>query len=121
MGAVFALFAGFYYWAGKIVGKQYNEVLGQTHFWIMFIGVNLTFFPQHFLGLQGLPRRIPDYPDAFEGWNAISSFGSMVSVVATILFIYIILTIKDIIYKSVLLLNYIIIINSKFIESCFYI
>ena len=90
MGAVFALFAGFYYWAGKIVGKQYNEVLGQTHFWIMFIGVNLTFFPQHFLGLQGLPRRIPDYPDAFEGWNAISSFGSMVSVVATILFIYII-------------------------------
>jgi len=90
MGAVFALFAGFYYWAGKIVGKQYNEVLGQTHFWIMFIGVNLTFFPQHFLGLQGLPRRIPDYPDAFEGWNAISSFGSLVSVVATLLFIYII-------------------------------
>lgn len=90
MGAVFALFAGFYYWAGKIVGKQYNEVLGQIHFWIMFIGVNLTFFPQHFLGLQGLPRRIPDYPDAFEGWNAISSFGSMVSVVATLLFIYII-------------------------------
>jgi cytochrome c oxidase subunit 1 len=90
MGAVFALFAGFYYWAGKIVGKQYNEVLGQIHFWILFIGVNLTFFPQHFLGLQGLPRRIPDYPDAFEGWNAISSFGSLVSVVATILFIYII-------------------------------
>ena len=90
MGAVFALFAGFYYWAGKIVGKQYNEVLGQTHFWIMFIGVNLTFFPQHFLGLQGLPRRIPDYPDAFAAWNALSSFGSIVSVVATVLFIYII-------------------------------
>lgn len=90
MGAVFALFAGFYYWAGKIVGRQYNEVLGQIHFWIMFIGVNLTFFPQHFLGLQGLPRRIPDYPDAFEGWNAISSLGSIVSVVATLLFIYII-------------------------------
>ena len=90
MGAVFALFAGFYYWAGKIVGKQYNEVLGQTHFWIMFIGVNLTFFPQHFLGLQGLPRRIPDYPDAFAGWNAISSFGSLISVIATVLFIYII-------------------------------
>jgi len=90
MGAVFALFAGFYYWAGKIVGKQYNEVLGQIHFWIMFIGVNLTFFPQHFLGLQGLPRRIPDYPDAFAGWNAISSFGSVISVVATVLFVYII-------------------------------
>jgi len=90
MGAVFALFAGFYYWAGKIVGKQYNEVLGQIHFWIMFIGVNLTFFPQHFLGLQGLPRRIPDYPDAFAGWNAVSSFGSLISVVATLLFVYII-------------------------------
>jgi len=90
MGAVFALFAGFYYWAGKIVGKQYNEVLGQIHFWIMFIGVNLTFFPQHFLGLQGLPRRIPDYPDAFEGWNAISSFGSIISVAATLLFVFII-------------------------------
>ena len=90
MGAVFALFAGFYYWAGKIVGKQYNEKLGQIHFWIMFIGVNLTFFPQHFLGLQGLPRRIPDYPDAFAAWNAVSSFGSIVSVVATALFVYII-------------------------------
>ena len=90
MGAVFALFAGFYYWAGKIIGKQYNETLGQIHFWILFIGVNLTFFPQHFLGLQGLPRRIPDYPDAFAGWNAISSFGSIISVVATALFIYII-------------------------------
>ena len=90
MGAVFALFGGFYYWAGKIVGKQYNEVLGQIHFWILFIGVNLTFFPQHFLGLQGLPRRIPDYPDAFAGWNAVSSFGSIISVVATCLFVYII-------------------------------
>ena len=90
MGAVFALFGGFYYWAGKVVGKQYNEVLGQIHFWIMFIGVNLTFFPQHFLGLQGLPRRIPDYPDAFAGWNAVSSFGSIISVVATCLFVYII-------------------------------
>jgi len=90
MGAVFALFAGFYYWAGKIVGKQYNEVLGQVHFWIMFIGVNLTFFPQHFLGLQGMPRRIPDYPDAFAGWNAISSFGSIVSLIAASLFVYII-------------------------------
>jgi cytochrome c oxidase subunit 1 len=90
MGAVFALFAGFYYWEAKVIGKTYNEILGNIHFWTLFIGVNLTFFPQHFLGLAGMPRRIPDYPDAFSGWNAISSFGSLVSVVATLLFSYII-------------------------------
>lgn len=90
MGAVFALFAGFYYWTPKIVGKLYNDFLGKVHFWTLFIGVNLTFFPQHFLGLAGMPRRIPDYPDAYSGWNAVSSFGSLVSVVATMLFIYII-------------------------------
>jgi len=90
MGAVFALFAGFYYWAPKIIGKTYSELLGKIHFWTLFVGVNLTFFPQHFLGLAGMPRRIPDYPDAFAAWNAISSFGSLVSVVATVLFGYII-------------------------------
>jgi cytochrome c oxidase subunit 1 len=90
MGAVFALFAGFYYWTPKIVGKTYNELLGKIHFWTLFVGVNLTFFPQHFLGLAGMPRRIPDYPDSFAGWNAISSFGSLISVVAVILFGYII-------------------------------
>jgi len=90
MGAVFALFAGFYYWAPKIIGKTYNEKLGKIQFWTLFIGVNLTFFPQHFLGLAGMPRRIPDYPDAFTGWNSISSFGSLVSVVSTVLFAYII-------------------------------
>jgi cytochrome c oxidase subunit 1 len=90
MGAVFGLFAGFYYWTPKIVGKTYNELLGKIHFWTLFIGVNLTFFPQHFLGLAGMPRRIPDYPDAFSGWNAVSSFGSLLSVIATILFGYII-------------------------------
>ena len=90
MGAVFALFAGFYYWAPKIIGRTYNEFLGKVHFWTLFVGVNLTFFPQHFLGLAGMPRRIPDYPDAFAGWNAISSFGSLISVVATVLFGYII-------------------------------
>jgi len=90
MGAVFALFAGFYYWTPKIVGRNINDFLGKIHFWTLFIGVNLTFFPQHFLGMAGMPRRIPDYPDAFSGWNAVSSFGSIVSVVATILFGYII-------------------------------
>lgn len=90
MGAVFALFAGFYYWTPKIVGKTYNEILGKIHFWTLFVGVNLTFFPQHFLGLAGMPRRIPDYPDAFSGWNEVSSFGSLVSIIAVILFGYII-------------------------------
>ena len=90
MGAVFALFAGFYYWTPKIVGRTYSDFLGKIHFWTLFIGVNLTFFPQHFLGLAGMPRRVPDYPDAFAGWNAISSLGSLISVVATVLFAYII-------------------------------
>ena len=67
MGAVFALFAGFYYWAAKVTGMQYSELLGKVHFWVFFVGVNVTFFPMHFLGLAGMPRRIPDYPDAYAG------------------------------------------------------
>lgn len=90
MGAVFALFSGWYFWIPKILGLDYNILLSKVHFWILFIGVNVTFFPQHFLGLQGMPRRISDYPDAFAGWNLISSFGSMISVVATILFLQIV-------------------------------
>jgi cytochrome c oxidase subunit 1 len=90
MGAVFALFSAWYYWIPKILGLNYNEFLGKVHFWILFIGVNVTFFPQHFLGLQGMPRRISDYPDAFAGWNLISSFGSIISVIATWLFLYIV-------------------------------
>lgn len=90
MGAVFGLFAAFYFWAPKIVGKTFNEQLGHIHFWTLFIGVNITFFPQHFLGLAGMPRRIADAPDAFAAFNFISSFGSLISVVATALFIYII-------------------------------
>ena len=86
MGAVFAVFGGMYYWIGKILGVEFDDVLGELHFWVFFIGVNITFFPMHFLGLSGMPRRIPDYPDFFYGWNAIASFGSWVSVVATLLF-----------------------------------
>lgn len=93
MGAVFALFAGFYYWIPKIVGKVFNDLHGKIHFWALFVGVNLTFFPQHFLGMAGMPRRIPDYPDAYSGWNSVSSFGSLISVIATMYFIYIIYTI----------------------------
>jgi cytochrome c oxidase subunit 1 len=65
MGAVFAIFAGFYYWLEKMFNVKYNEVLGQIHFWSFFLGVNITFFPMHFLGLSGMPRRIPDYPASF--------------------------------------------------------
>jgi len=90
MGAVFSIFAGWYYWIGKITGLQYPEVLGQIHFWLFFVGVNLTFFPMHFLGLAGMPRRIPDYPDAFAEWNAIASFGSYISAFSAIFFFYII-------------------------------
>jgi cytochrome c oxidase subunit 1 len=90
MGAVFALFSGWYFWAPKILGLSYDMMLAKVQFWLLFAGVNLTFFPQHFLGLQGMPRRISDYPDAFTGWNIISSFGSIVSVVSAALFIYII-------------------------------
>ena len=90
MGAVFAIFAGWYYWIGKITGLQYPNVLSQIHFWMFFTGVNLTFFPMHFLGLAGMPRRIPDYPDAFAGWNKIASLGSYVSAISTLLFFYIV-------------------------------
>ena len=90
MGALFALFAGFYYWIGKMSGHQYPESLAKLQFWIMFIGVLATFFPMHFLGLSGMPRRIPDYPDAFAGWNEISTYGSYVSVLGMILFLYIV-------------------------------
>ena len=95
MGAVFALFAAFYYWIGKISGFQYPETLGQLHFWLSFLGVNLTFFPMHFLGLAGMPRRIPDYPDAYAQWNYVASYGSYITTFGILLFfviVYITLT-----------------------------
>jgi cytochrome c oxidase subunit 1 len=78
LGAVFSLFAGFYYWFPKMSGRMYNELLGKLHFFVMFVGVNLIFFPQHFLGLDGMPRRIPDYSPAFGEWNYISTVGYMI-------------------------------------------
>jgi cytochrome c oxidase subunit 1 len=88
LGAVFAIFGAFYYWFGKMTGYQYSEVLGKLHFWTTFIGVNLTFFPMHFLGLAGMPRRYVDYPDAFAGWNLVASVGSFISAVGVLVFLY---------------------------------
>jgi len=90
MGAVFSMLGGVYFWFHKITGVVYPEILGQIHFWTFFVGVNLTFFPMHFLGLAGMPRRIPDYPDAYAGFNAIASFGSYLSAISGIFFFYIV-------------------------------
>ena len=88
MGAVFGIFAGIYFWSFKIIGLDYNQELSELHFWLFFLGVNLTFFPMHFLGLSGMPRRIPDYPDAYHGWNFIASFGSYISLISLIVFMF---------------------------------
>ncbi|HEV2363218.1 MAG TPA: cytochrome c oxidase subunit I [Caulobacteraceae bacterium] len=87
LGAVFAIFGGFYYWFEKMWGVRYNEFLGTVHFWLSFIGVNVVFFPQHFLGLQGMPRRNVDYPVAFEFWNKISTIGYMITFAGLIVFL----------------------------------
>jgi cytochrome c oxidase subunit 1 len=86
LGALFTLFAGWYYWFPKMTGYMYSEFWGRLHFWLTFIGVNLTFFPQHFLGLAGMPRRYADYPDALAGWNIVSSYGSLLSALGTAVF-----------------------------------
>jgi cytochrome c oxidase subunit 1 len=88
LGAVFTIFAGWYYWFPKMTGYMYNETIGRWHFWVTFVGVNLIFFPQHFLGLAGMPRRYVDYPDAFAGWNLISSLGSYISGVGVLIFLW---------------------------------
>tara|TARA_B100001027_G_scaffold97048_1_gene66628 strand:+ start:1379 stop:2938 length:1560 start_codon:yes stop_codon:yes gene_type:complete len=91
MGALFSIYAGFYYWFSKMSGIDYSELLGKIHFWLTFIGVNITFFPMHFSGLAGMPRRIPDYPNAFAGWNAVSSIGAYISVFAAFFFVFVII------------------------------
>ncbi|WP_281017419.1 MULTISPECIES: cytochrome c oxidase subunit I [unclassified Minwuia] len=88
MGAVFAIFAAWYYWFPKMTGYMYSEFWGKAHFWVTFVGVNILFFPQHFLGLAGMPRRIPDYPDAYAGWNEISSYGSYIAGVGVLVFLF---------------------------------
>jgi len=88
MGAVFSIFGGVYYWFEKITGVKYSEILAQTHFWTFFVGVNLTFFPMHWLGVAGMPRRIPDYPDAFALFNKVASWGSYVSAISSLIFFF---------------------------------
>ena len=88
LGAVFAIFAGVYYWLGKMTGFKYSEKWAKLHFACMFVGANLTFFVQHFLGLAGMPRRVTDYPDSYLEWNVVSSYGSLISVVASVIFFY---------------------------------
>ena len=90
LGAVFSLFAGFYYWFPKMTGYMYNETLAKVHFWLMFIGVNIIFFPQHFLGLAGMPRRYIDYPEAYHLWNEVSSYGSYITSVGVVVFLYVV-------------------------------
>lgn len=90
IGAIFSLFAGYYYWSPQMLGLDYNEKLAQIQFWLIFIGANIVFLPMHFLGVNGMPRRIPDYPDAFAGWNYVSSIGSIIAIASLFLFIYII-------------------------------
>jgi len=88
LGAVFAIFAGWYYWFPKITGYMYSDFIAKLHFWVTFIGVNIVFFPQHFLGLAGMPRRHVDYQVAYEGWNRVSSYGSYLSGVGVLIFLY---------------------------------
>ena len=86
IGAVFAIFGGWYYWFPKMFGYMYSEALGKLHFWLMFIGANIAFFPMHFLGLAGMPRRIADYPAAFADWNFIASIGAYLSFAGLLVF-----------------------------------
>lgn len=90
LGALFSAFAGFYYWFSEIFGKSYPEFMGKVHFWLIFIGVNITFLPQHFLGLMGMPRRVPDYPDVFMHWNKLSSIGAFISAASLCYFLYLV-------------------------------
>ncbi|MEO5587040.1 MAG: cbb3-type cytochrome c oxidase subunit I, partial [Novosphingobium sp.] len=86
LGAVTALFCGFYYWFPKMSGRWHSEFLSHVHFWVFFVGVNLIFFPQHFLGLQGMPRRYPDYAEAYAHWNWVSTLGYKIMAASMLVF-----------------------------------
>lgn len=102
MGAVFGLFAAFYHWISFITGKTYSRLLGILHFWLTFVGVNVTFFPMHLMGTYGMPRRIPDYPDVYAKWNFIASVGSWITVVGLLVFIFLIIClILDLFYFKI--------------------
>jgi heme/copper-type cytochrome/quinol oxidase subunit 1 len=105
MGAVFGIFSGFYYWLERIANRAYPLFEAYVHFWSFFIWVNLTFFPMHFLGISGMPRRIPDYPDAFSSWNSIVSFGAFLSFASSVYFIYILYIIFTYPVKAIKLNN----------------
>jgi cytochrome c oxidase subunit 1 len=90
MGAVFAIIAGFVHWYGLIIGVGLRSGLAKIQFWVMFVGVNITFFPQHYLGLNGMPRRYSDYPDGYAYWNFVSSTGSIIRTVGVLLVIAIV-------------------------------
>src|SRR4029453_5389727 len=91
LGAVFAIFAGFYYWFEKMWGVKYREWLGAGRFWCTFFGGNLFFFPQNFLGLRGIPRRYPDFPDAFTYWNQVSTIGYAITAFGVLVFLVVLL------------------------------
>jgi len=119
MGVVFGLFSAFYYWLEFFLGCKFSDYLGRLHFWLTFVGVNLTFFPMHFLGLAGMPRRIPDYPDIYWAWNYVSSLGSLVSVIGVFVFFYLL---WDVCFINSLFIQvnnnfYIICINKFFISN----
>jgi heme/copper-type cytochrome/quinol oxidase subunit 1 len=90
MGAVFAIFAAFYFWISKFTGLLYYELFGKIHFWSTFIGVNVCFFPMHFLGLAGMPRRIADFPDSYTQWNLIASYGSYITLLSSAFFVFVV-------------------------------
>jgi len=110
MGVVFGAYSAFYFWSDILFCKKYSENLGRVHFWLTFLGVNMLFFPMHFLGLAGMPRRIPFYPDCYYGWNLVASLGSIISVFGVIVFFLVVIDlIKPLVF-------FIIIINLLFMS-----
>jgi hypothetical protein len=119
MGVVFGLFAGFYYWIELLTGLKYSDILGRIHFWLTFVGVNMTFFPMHFLGIAGMPRRISDYPDIYWNWNYISSVGSLVSVFGLLIFFWVLIDLlfETSFFVQVKRFGYLIVLNERLMSN----